>query len=406
MIKKVLAIAVSIQLIMPLSLMASVQIPAPTKQDVEVLLDKPQKSIKDYAVGGVVGVGVTAFTVYVAYTATRLTKLSAKNKELAKEIASLSSKLTDASAGIASAAKLSANQTKAIASTNKRITRVSAAGNKELSLLKKENAALTQKLAESDELIAKLIGGQDELVKIINQHSGLINKNTKGLATAFSALENHAEAINGNAAMTQELLEGASKGPRRPVGFGATEQLRLEKAAQKTPARATDAYANAIRMTSREVATGKSLTSIMSRSKYFLRKHSKQLGMAGVALLIIGSFLPRQTQAAQISQSRLMYSRALSQAKAANKDFYAITAIELAKHNKPLVAAIIAEESQKDASLYPMFKAQIESLSSFETISLASDIGKGLSDYGKADNKYNLIQSLKRVDYSQPLWQQ
>ena len=37
--------------------MASVQSAAPTKQDVEVLLDKPQQTIKNYGIGGVIGAG-------------------------------------------------------------------------------------------------------------------------------------------------------------------------------------------------------------------------------------------------------------------------------------------------------------------------------------------------------------
>lgn len=393
MIRKVLAIAVSIQLIMPLSLMASVQSAAPTKQDVAVLLDKPQQKINNLGIGAIIGTGVTAFSVYAAYTAVRLSKLSAKNKELSKEIASLSSRLEQSSKDIASNASLSAKHGKAIASTNKRITKNNAENGLQILDIKKENASLNSKLADSDAALRLLDEGQETLSKALNQHSGIINKNTQAINAAFSTLENHAQAINNNAAMTQEFMASQVK-PKPITGFAGAHLNK--KIAGKTPA-AEDLYRSVIESVSKDISSGGTkFTRLLGRGKVFMRKNATKLGVVGVAVIITAALLPEQVQAAKISQSRLMYTRTLNEARASNPDYYAITALELAKYNKPLVSAIIAEQSVSDKTLYPAFKAQIEELSSYQTLTLAANISKGLSSYGVAQHKAELLAEMKK----------
>ncbi len=392
MIRKVLAIAVSIQLIMPLSLMASVQSAAPTKQDVEVLLDKPQQNIKNLGIGTVIGAGATAFSVYVAYTAIRISKLSAKNTELSKEIASLSSRLEQAATDIASNASLSAKHGKAIASTNKRITKNSAENGRQILALQKENASLNSKLADSDAALRLLEEGQESLSKVLNQHANIINKNTQGINAAFGTLENHAQAINNNAAMTQEFINNQAK-PRPITGFAGS---RINKKPAMAPA-AEDVYLGAVKTVSKDIASGgKRFGELLGKAKFLVRKNAGKLGLAGVAAIITVSLLPQPAQAARISQSRLSYTRALAEAKTSNPDYYAIAALELAKYNKPLVAAIIAEQAQTDKTVYPAFKAQIEELSSSQTLILAARISQDFSSYTVAQNKAELLAEIKK----------
>lgn len=391
MIRKVLAIAVSIQLIMPLSLMASVQSAAPTKQDVEVLLDKPQQNIKNLGIGAILGAGATAFSVYVAYTAIRISKLSGKNKELSKEIASLSTRLEQASKEIASNASLSAKHGKAIASTNKRITNNSAENGRQILALQKENASLTKKLADSDAALRLLEEGQENFSKVLNQHANIINKNTQGINAAFANLEAQAQAINNNAAMTQEFINKQAK-PRPVTGFAPSQS----KVPTLAPA-AEDAYLGAVQAVSKDIASGgKKFGSLLGKAKFLMRKNAGKMSIAGIAVFITVSLLPQTVQAARISQTRLSYTRALAAAKTSNPDYYVITALELAKYNKPLVAAIIAEQAQTDAALYPAFKAQIEDISSSQTLTLAARISQDVSYYGMAQNKANLLAEIKK----------
>ena len=391
MIRKVLAIAVSIQLIMPLSLMASVQSAAPTKQDVEVLLDKPQQNIKNLGIGAILGAGATAFSVYVAYTAIRISKLSGKNKELSKEIASLSTRLEQASKEIASNASLSAKHGKAIASTNKRITNNSAENGRQILALQKENASLTKKLADSDAALRLLEEGQENFSKVLNQHANIINKNTQGINAAFANLEAQAQAINNNAAMTQEFINKQAK-PRPVTGFAPSQS----KVPTLAPA-AEDAYIGAVQAVSKDIASGgKKFGALLGKAKFLMRKNAGKMSIAGIAVFITVSLLPQTVQAARISQTRLSYTRALTAAKTSNPDYYVITALELAKYNKPLVAAIIAEQAQTDAALYPAFKAQIEDISSSQTLTLAARISQDVSYYGMAQNKANLLAEIKK----------
>ncbi len=391
MIRKVLAIAVSIQLIMPLSLMASVQSAAPTKQDVEVLLDKPQQNIKNLGIGAILGAGATAFSVYVAYTAIRISKLSGKNKELSKEIASLSTRLEQASKEIASNASLSAKHGKAIASTNKRITNNSAENGRQILALQKENASLTKKLADSDAALRLLEEGQENFSKVLNQHANIINKNTQGINAAFANLEAQAQAINNNAAMTQEFINKQAK-PRPVTGFAPSQS----KVPTLAPA-AEDAYIGAVQAVSKDIASGgKKFGALLGKAKFLMRKNAGKMSIAGIAVFITVSLLPQTVQAARISQTRLSYTRALAAAKTSNPDYYVITALELAKYNKPLVAAIIAEQAQTDAALYPAFKAQIEDISSSQTLTLAARISQDVSYYGMAQNKANLLAEIKK----------
>ena len=391
MIRKVLAIAVSIQLIMPLSLMASVQSAAPTKQDVEVLLDKPQQNIKNLGIGSLLGAGATAFSVYVAYTAIRISKLSGKNKELSKEIASLSTRLEQASKEIASNASLSAKHGKAIASTNKRITNNSAENGRQILALQKENASLTKKLADSDAALRLLEEGQENFSKVLNQHANIINKNTQGINAAFANLEAQAQAINNNAAMTQEFINKQAK-PRPVTGFAPSQS----KVPTLAPA-AEDAYIGAVQAVSKDIASGgKKFGALLGKAKFLMRKNAGKMSIAGIAVFITVSLLPQTVQAARISQTRLSYTRALTAAKTSNPDYYVITALELAKYNKPLVAAIIAEQAQTDAALYPAFKAQIEDISSSQTLTLAARISQDVSYYGMAQNKANLLAEIKK----------
>jgi hypothetical protein len=391
MIRKVLAIAVSIQLIMPLSLMASVQSAAPTKQDVEVLLDKPQQNIKNLGIGAILGAGATAFSVYVAYTAIRISKLSGKNKELSKEIASLSTRLEQASTDIASNASLSAKHGKAIASTNKRITNNSAENGRQILALQKENASLTKKLADSDAALRLLEEGQENFSKVLNQHANIINKNTQGINAAFANLEAQAQAINNNAAMTQEFINKQAK-PRPVTGFAPSQS----KVPTLAPA-AEDAYLGAVQAVSKDIASGgKRFGALLGKAKFLMRKNAGKMSIAGIAVFITVSLLPQTVQAARISQTRLSYTRALAAAKTSNPDYYVITALELAKYNKPLVAAIIAEQAQTDAALYPAFKAQIEDISSSQTLTLAARISQDVSYYGMAQNKANLLAEIKK----------
>ncbi len=392
MIRKVLAIAVSIQLIMPLSLMASVQSAAPTKQDVEVLLDKPQQNIKNLGIGAILGAGATAFSVYVAYTAIRISKLSGKNKELSKEIASLSTRLEQASTDIASNASISAKHGKAIASTNKRITNNSAENGRQILALQKENASLTKKLADSDAALRLLEEGQENFSKVLNQHANIINKNTQGINAAFANLEAQAQAINNNAAMTQEFINKQAK-PRPVTGFAGSQ---LNKKPTLAPA-AEDAYLGAVQAVSKDIASGgKRFGALLGKAKFLMRKNAGKMSIAGIAVFITVSLLPQTVQAARISQTRLSYTRALAAAKTSNPDYYVITALELAKYNKPLVAAIIAEQAQTDAALYPAFKAQIEDISSSQTLTLAARISQDVSYYGMAQNKANLLAEIKK----------
>ncbi len=391
MIRKVLAIAVSIQLIMPLSLMASVQSAAPTKQDVEVLLDKPQQNIKNLGIGAILGAGATAFSVYVAYTAIRISKLSGKNKELSKEIASLSTRLEQASTDIASNASLSAKHGKAIVSTNKRITNNSAENGRQILALQKENASLTKKLADSDAALRLLEEGQNNFSKVLNQHANIINKNTQGINAAFANLEAQAQAINNNAAMTQEFINKQAK-PRPVTGFAPSQS----KVPTLAPA-AEDAYIGAVQAVSKDIASGgKRFGALLGKAKFLMRKNAGKMSIAGIAVFITVSLLPQTVQAARISQTRLSYTRALAAAKTSNPDYYVITALELAKYNKPLVAAIIAEQAQTDAALYPAFKAQIEDISSSQTLTLAARISQDVSYYGMAQNKANLLAEIKK----------
>jgi len=135
-----------------------------------------------------------------------------------------------------------------------------------------------------------------------------------------------------------------------------------------------------------------------------LNSRSSKIAIIGAAVAVTAFFImPEQTKAARISQSRLNYTRVLNNARASYSDYYAITAIELAKHNKALVADIISEQSRTDAALYPMFERQINDLSSKDTMTVAALLLH--KSYPTVyENKADLLLRLKKVDYSKPFF--
>ncbi len=389
MIKKVLAIVVSIQLVMPLSLMASVQSATPTKQDVAVLLDKPKEAIKTYGTGTLIGVGVTSFALYVSYTAIKLSKLSKKNAALEQAIKELTGKLDDTNKTLSDNAGLLSKQGKAIAATNVKVSKNKAATDRKFLTMRQKNIEITKQIRLDISAVKALQKGQGQIGEIISQHAAIINRNIGDIDVILAALESHAKAITQNAEAAAEGL--SQQAPRPVVGF----HTYVEQTAS-TSKPSQDAYLEVIEKASKEVSSGagKTLPAI-KKAKAFLSKSKGKLGLIGVGIIVAVSMIPSPTEASEISQTRLSYTRALKNARISNPDYYAITALELAKHNKYLVADIIAEEGKKDIKVYNMFKEQIEDISSQKTLKLAGKVSEHFSSFGTEEKKNYLLKELK-----------
>lgn len=399
MIKKVLALAVSLQLTMPLSLLAqSTQSQAPTANEVEIMLAKPAQAQKNYKNGILIGTGVGSFALYVAYTARKISRLNTENKELSKTLIELGSDIKNITARVAGLDDISRAGAADIAALDAKVSMQAKTLQTQGTKIGHNQAKLGQQsrvISGHTKTITRVVSTQQELVRTVGAHG-------EAIPELYSALENHAQAITGNSQGVSQIVESlqqvAPEKPRRPIGYHVDRETmpvttknqynKLISEAQTTVIKFSDINPSAM-----QIGLRKNFKKIYN----LLKRNCGKLGLlAGVAAVITLSLIPQETQAAGISNSRVQFTRALKEVKTHNPDMFAITALDLAEYNRSLVADIIAQSNNAEG-FYPLLKSQIDDMTSAENMTLTESIVASGND--ARYNKNNAVYQLQKSDF-------
>lgn len=117
----------------------------------------------------------------------------------------------------------------------------------------------------------------------------------------------------------------------------------------------------------------KSINAILKKSAEKLSEKGIALGLIAVTALAL---MPNQVSNAKISSSRTQIKRALIQAKKNGPEALTLTALALSEYNGPALSDILFEDGQKGNNLYLIISAEIDLITSPNTIAEIKNIIK------------------------------
>lgn len=443
MFKRLMAVFISLQLIFSGPLLAqNAGKTLPDSQDVEILLDKPQKLIAGFdntalkIIGGSGAVyAISKLLSKNAKITEKLKKLTAifqrdekSSKEIMLELFSARSAefkamgldkkiiefdsysaylkgnlLQETSKELSARGREIENLKRTIRINNSSITSLK----NEKALLSKvaqENVALKEQLVNLEKYYAFLEKKSEISRLTIDAMSDVMNevrvsatkaRGMKNIIAKQSLISEHLSDLAVNLTKFSEAQMAV------PTKANIEIQKQLRAAIQKTVTELEQINPGNKTLSSKVGEALRSAKGVLQRTA------SKSGGMVAGVLIVAGivalSFIPEDIQAAPISNSRTEMRRMLLSAKSAGGEDFALTVLALSQANKRLVADVVAESAATSDDFYTPLKAQIEAMTSADNVSATRFVVEyAAAEQQSLSNPYlyknNLIKSLKVGD--------